>query len=506
MNQRPTPFLSILVCSLLIFFSQYAVCSTLTTATLLQSVYHLSLDSSASFHIYYGIVFGGSLLILGRLADQFGYKKMLLVGLGGFGGCALLLYVPISFPLVLMIHTLQAVFNALIFCAAFACALLSTEKYKPLVIASLTATTLLGIGIAPLTNAILLQQLHWHTLFGLETLGTVFLACLTIFFIPQFKAKTVKSFDWLGWSLWFVFGLSVSYLINNNSIYGGPVIYFDVGVFITLLSFLLLIIRNLLARNPLLHFSTFMNRVYVSALILRFCIQIALMAILLFVSFYLQSIFGYSLFEMGIYLIHLFLIAIVGAFVAGFLILYMDANKVMLFGTAIAIISFWLLFNIDDILLTSHNILPYLYVFGFGLGIVLAANSSLIINNLPNHYLGFNIGVIYFVASLGNGVSFYIGNFIAQYRALQTISENFLRLGIRTSHEHYQQITNAVQSFQLDHYLISHYPKHVLQKIIPVVSHIYPHAFASSVGAYISILLIGFGVMVLVSLNGMKKK
>ena len=77
----------------------------------------------------YSLAFGGLLLLGGRLADLFGRRRMLIIGLVGFAAASALGGAAHSFGMLVVARALQGAFGALL--APAALSMLTVDVHRP---------------------------------------------------------------------------------------------------------------------------------------------------------------------------------------------------------------------------------------------------------------------------------------------------------------------------------------------------------------------------------------
>jgi EmrB/QacA subfamily drug resistance transporter len=283
----------------------------------------------------YTLVFGGFLLLGGRMADLLGRRRLFLIGLGVFSAASLLGGLSQSEGMLIGARALQGLGAAIISPAALA--ILTTtfaegsERNKALGIWGAIAG--LGGAAGVLMGGMLTEWAGWEwVLFVNVPVGLA-----AAFFTPRFVAESRmdragRRFDAVGAvTITTALVILVYGLVKTDS-YGwgsGRTIGFLAVAFALIGVFVLIEARS---SSPLAPLSFFRNRTPTAANIVSILIAASLFSMFYFISLYLQRVLGFSALKTGFAYLPLALTIVVSAGVASQLVERIGVKPTLTFG------------------------------------------------------------------------------------------------------------------------------------------------------------------------------
>jgi EmrB/QacA subfamily drug resistance transporter len=250
----------------------------------------------------YVLVFGGFLLLGGRMADLFGRRKVFVAGLVLFGVASLLGGLSTSEGQLIGARALQGLGAALLSPAALA--ILTTtfaegaERNKALGVWGAVAGS--GGAAGVLLGGILTDGLGWEWVLFVNTPITLVAAFFAFRVLGESRDESARTFDILG-ALTVTAGLSlfVYALVDaNNAGWGSTQTILLIIVSLVLLGAFVLVERA--QRQPLVPFRIFSNRTLTGANITALFVAMSLFSMFFFVSLYMQQVLGYSPLKAGV--------------------------------------------------------------------------------------------------------------------------------------------------------------------------------------------------------------
>lgn len=262
----------------------------------------LSSSSVAWVATIYLLVMAGCLLIIGKISDAIGFKKIFLAGfalftLGSFT-CGFLPEFTGSFETLLASRVLQAIGGAMM--TIVAPALLSTympgeKRAKGMSLIVLFAAV--GMALGPTLGGYLTEYLSWHWIFYINVpigIIAVILGHLVIPATPASAKKSLKGFDTTGSILVFV-GLAALLFAFSEGINRGwtsfPIL---LSLLIAVLGLTGFIWRELHFPNPLLNLRLFRNRSFIYLNIVFALLFFTFAGSNYLLPFYLEHVHNYS--------------------------------------------------------------------------------------------------------------------------------------------------------------------------------------------------------------------
>lgn len=248
----------------------------------------------------YSLAFGSLLLPGGRLADTFGRKRLLVAGVIGFAAASAIGGAAVDFPMLAVARALQGVFAALL--APAALSLLATtfthpdERGKAFGIYSGIAVA--GASFGLLVGGLLTQYLNWRFTMYVNVVFAAVAAIGGLVLLSPHAAEMRQRIDRGGTLLAGVGLFATVYGLAHAATKSGSAGWTDpqtlgpiIGGVILLTAFVAVERR---APHPLLPVRVVLDRNRGGAYIAMFLASIGLFGVFLFLTYYLETILGYS--------------------------------------------------------------------------------------------------------------------------------------------------------------------------------------------------------------------
>lgn len=283
----------------------------------------------------YSLVVGIGSIIYGKLADRYSVKKLLITSIIIFVAGSIIGFVNQSYAIVIFARLVQASGGAaFIALSMIAVAKLVNPAKKAGVLAMISSSIALAVGIGPLVGGAITNTLGWPYLFLFMVISVVEIFLL-VKFMPEESQHSEEAFhfDYIGAVLLFALIATVLLGVNMNS-----------WLFVLSAAFLFLFtVRVKNAENPFIDIELFTNKPFLRLIAVGFIINVALCASLLLLPLLLGREHSLSPFVIGIVLFVASLFGIVSSFVTGKIVPSFGNVRLINIASVVMIVGFLIL-------------------------------------------------------------------------------------------------------------------------------------------------------------------
>ena len=320
----------------------------------------------------YTLIFGGFLLLGGRLADRLGRRRLFVAGIALFSGASLICGLSQSEAMLLVARGLQGLGGALVSPAALSIILTTfkegTERNRALAVWGAIAGA--GGAVGLLLGGVIVEVLSWRWVFFINVpIGAVVLA-LAPRIVPESRSEEAAEggYDAEG-AVTITLGTIalVFTLIRADSwgwTSGRTLAGFAIAV--ALLAAFVLIERR--QRDPLIPLRIFSNRSLAASDTTMLVVAAALFGVFYFCTLYLQQVLGFSALKTGIAYLPLTLTLVGASALASRFVDRFTPKPVLVVGLLVSTVGFGLLTRIVGHGDYASHVLPAIILLGVGLG------------------------------------------------------------------------------------------------------------------------------------------
>ena len=365
----------------------------------------------------YALAFGSLLLIGGRLADFFGRKWALLVGLTGFALASAVGGAAVNFGMLVTARAVQGAFGALL--APAVLALLTTtfsdpkERGKAFGIFGGIAGA--GASIGLLLGGFLTEYASWRWTLYVNLIIAVVTFAGAMIFLPRHVREGERAGNDTWGTISITAGLfAVVYGFSNADQHGwgaGLTITSLIVGAVLLVAFVLIEQR---VSNPILPLRVVLDRNRGGAFLVMFLAGIGMFAVFLFLTYYLQAILRYSAVKSGVAFLPMTgMIIVVASLGSAVLVTRISSRILIPIGMAASAFGLYLLTHIS----VSGNyvsvVLPATMIMGAGLGLVFAPAFNLAVLGVEPDDAGVASAAVNVMQQIGGSVGTSLFNTIA---------------------------------------------------------------------------------------------
>jgi EmrB/QacA subfamily drug resistance transporter len=339
------------------------------------------------------------LLPIGRIADIYGRKKILLSGIIAFTVFSFLVAITTSAPVLIALRALQGIGSAMIFgtgVAILTSAFPARERGRALGIN--VASVYMGLSLGPFLGGILTENFGWRSIFWVNVpLGLIVIFMILWKLKGEWAEAKGEKFDFVGS---FIYGISlVAVMYGLSSLPGLSAVWFLLAGFVCLLAF---VVWELKARSPLLNLNLIRhNVVFAFSNIAALINYSATFALAFLLSLYLQYTQGMSAQTAGLILIAQPVVMAIVSPLAGRFSDRIQPRLIASFGMAFTCGGLLYFSFIDDGAAMGVIILGLIIV-GLGLALFSSPNTNAIMGSVESRYYGVASAVLSTMRMIGN--------------------------------------------------------------------------------------------------------
>ncbi|MEQ3554943.1 MFS transporter [Pseudonocardia nematodicida] len=293
----------------------------------------------------YPLVLAGLLVTMGTLGDRIGRRRLLMIGVAGFGAVSLAAAFATSAGQLVAARALLGVFGAMLMPSTLA--LLRTvfvdRTWRRLALAVWATGFAAGAAMGPIVGGLLLEHFWWGSIFIMSAPPMVVLLFVAPVVLPESRAEAPGALDLVGVVLSLLamgpLVLAVK-LVGADGLTPAAAVSVVVGVGAGV-AFVAHYRRRVRAgRDPLIDLELFSRPVLRYSALANAATMFGLTGLLFFAAQYLQLVVGASPLEAGLFLLPGFLVTIVAGLAAARLARRFPLHQLVTVGLALVLAGF----------------------------------------------------------------------------------------------------------------------------------------------------------------------
>jgi EmrB/QacA subfamily drug resistance transporter len=340
------------------------------------------------------------LLVGGSLGDQFGRRRMFVIGLIAFGATSALCAIAPSVELLIAARALQGIAGALLVPGSLAIVAASFEgAARGKAVGTWTAWTGIATVFGPAGGGALIEALSWRAIFWVNLPLIAVTVALTLHSVRESRdPDAFRGIDWLGIGLSAAgLGGPVFALIEQPSHgWGDPLVW--VPLIAGVVCFALFVVHEARARHPMLDLGLFRIRNFAVANLTTLSAYAGLIGGLFFVGLFLQQVAGYTALEAGLATTPISLVLFVLSPRFGRIASGVGPRMPMTAGPIVGGLGLILLLRVGASPDYVTEVLPAIVVFGLGLAATVAPLTATVLDSVEERHVGVASGA-------NNGIS-----------------------------------------------------------------------------------------------------
>ncbi|WP_375478972.1 MFS transporter [uncultured Jatrophihabitans sp.] len=318
----------------------------------------------------YALTLAALLLTAGSLADNFGRRKLYVIGLTVFTVASLLCGAAQTTLMLQLSRGLQGVGGAIMF--AVSLALLADAfrgKDRGVAFGIWGGVTGLATAIGPLLGGALTTGLSWRWIFFVNLPVGIAAVIIVLLRVAESRAPKARRPDWLGFA---VFSVALAALVygliesSERSFSDTRVLAALIAAGVLLVAFVVIEIGK---SEPMFDFSLFRKPTFTGGAVAAFGMSASAFALLVYFVLYLQNVLGFDALNTGLRLLVMSGGILITSAVAGRLTSHVPIRFLIGPGLLVVGVGLLLMRGLDVGTVWTH-LIPGLVVIGAGVGLV----------------------------------------------------------------------------------------------------------------------------------------
>ena len=351
----------------------------------------------------YALTLAALILLGGSLGDRFGRRRVFLVGVVWFALASLACGLAQDVVALSLARALQGVGGALLTPGSLAI-LQSTFRPEDRARAIGAWSGLAGIAGAagPFLGGWLVEHAGWRWVFLLNLPLAVAVVVVAVRYVPESRdPRAAQTLDLVGAGVGALGlgALTYGLIAWQERGLGSPVVLSCLAI--GLLGLAGFVLRERVAREPMLPLGVFSSRLFTATNVVTFVVYAALGGVFLFLVLMLQVVAGLSPLAAGAALLPVTLVLLALSARVGALSSRIGPRLPMTAGPALAGVAVLLMARFDGDSSYVAEVLPVATLFGLGLALTVAPLTSTVLAAAPDRHAGLASGVNNAVARVG---------------------------------------------------------------------------------------------------------
>ena len=350
----------------------------------------------------YNLAFAVLLITASRLADQFGRKKIFMLGIFTFTFSSLFSGLSTNLDMLIFFRVMQGLAAALVVPVSIP---LAVELFPPERRGAITGIWAAFAGLAaasgPTLGGILTEKFKWQSIFYVNVPIGIAVFIFSIFTLREsFDPTATRKIDWLGMTTLSVsmFTLTLSLIQANDKGWGSAYI---LSLFtVSAIGLVLFIRTEIKTSDPMLPMSLMKIWPFSAGSITLFILGIALMGATFLLAFFLVRIMGMSEMQAGLTITTMPLTSMLFSSASGFLSDKFGSRWFGVTGMALLTLSMYL-FSQLTLKASEFDVIWRLMIAGAGFGMTIAPVIGSTIRNVPKEKVGMSSGITNMARTLG---------------------------------------------------------------------------------------------------------
>lgn len=375
----------------------------------------------------YNLAFAVTILTASRLADQFGRKKLFLIGVFLFTISSLLSGISNSLQLLIFFRALQGLSAAIVVPvgAPLSIEIFPIEK-RSTIMALWGAFAGLAAASGPTLGGIITQMFNWRCIFFINIpIGCICILLTKKLIKESYDPTASKSIDFGGIITMSVAMFCITFALIKANEKGWTSSFILIFLAAFIMALILFVIIELKVKEPMLPLTLFKSIQFTNGSITLFLLGLGMMSVSYFLSFFLIQVKGLSQLSAGLIISTMSVSSMLFSILAAILVKKLNSRVISAFGIFLLSVACFLNSTLTQ---NSSNlsIILRLIVAGAGTGFSMATLMSSIMNNVPVNKIGMASGISNMTRTIGTvlGVALFLTIFTSNITTQMSDAKN----------------------------------------------------------------------------------
>lgn len=391
------------VCLGTVLSSYVSSCINIALPNIMQAL-NFNMDSVVWVSLSYMLPYGSTLPLTGKLGDQFGAKRVYLMGLSIFTVASFICGLSTNAGMMIVFRVIQGVGAGMLLPNAMSVVARTFEPHeRGQALGIWSAMAAAGSAMGPTIGGYLIEHFDWRSIFFSVIPFCLVSIAFAFAVIPKFEKKAGTEPDYIGAGLLIASISSLLMALNNGQREGWDSLYITLLFYGAAASFILFVLVELRVQHPMIDLTLFYNINFTIANLVGFLSFVAMYGGMFLLPFFLKSILHYDSITAGLMLMPMTATMVFFAPVGG-RVADRFGSRLPAFLGILLVAGSLRMFNTINADYSGHEFFTRLVLMGIGLGFTMSPLSNCAIASLPKDKIGVGSGVFNLSKIIGGSI------------------------------------------------------------------------------------------------------
>ncbi len=365
---------------------------------------NFNMDSIVWVSLGYMLPYGSILPLTGKLGDQFGAKKVYILGMALFTAASLLCGIATSSAEMVIFRIIQGIGAGMLLPNAMTIVAQTFDAHeRGQALGIWSAMAAAGSAMGPTIGGYLIERFDWRSVFFSVGPVCVLSIVFALLIIPVSRRNAGVKIDYLGACLLVTGISSLLVALNQGQKEGWDSLYILLLFYAAFAAFILFLAVELRVQNPMIELRLFRSVNFTMANLVGFISFVAFYGGMFLLPFFLKSNMNYSSTTAGMMMLPLTATMVVFSPLGGRLADRFGSRLPAFVGIMMIAAALYLLDTINTDY-SGHDFFLRLSLFGAGLGLTMSPLTSCAVSSLPKDRIGVGSGIFNLAKIIGGSI------------------------------------------------------------------------------------------------------